>query len=68
MGLGLSLVLIAVGATLTYTVEASVGGLDMATLGVILMLLGAIGLLVSMVLLTAPTTRRIVREDRLPPE
>ena len=49
MGLGVSIFLIAVGAILTWAVNASVSGLELDTIGVILMVVGALGLLVSMI-------------------
>jgi hypothetical protein len=48
MGIGVSLILIAVGAILTWAVNASVNGLDINTIGVILMIVGAIGLILSL--------------------
>ena len=45
MGIGVSIFLLALGAILTFAVEATVEGLDIATVGVILMIVGAIGLL-----------------------
>jgi hypothetical protein len=48
VGIGVSLILIAVGAVLTWAVNASVSGLDINTIGVILMVVGAIGLVLSM--------------------
>lgn len=48
MGLGVSLFLIAIGAVLTWAVTAEVAGLDITTVGVILMIVGAIGLVLSM--------------------
>jgi hypothetical protein len=48
MGIGVSLILIAVGAILTFAVNATVSGLDINTIGVILMIVGAIGLILSM--------------------
>jgi len=49
MGLSLSLVLIAVGAILTWAVTAEVSGVDITTVGVILMIVGAVGALLSLV-------------------
>jgi hypothetical protein len=43
MGLGVSLILIAVGAILTWAVEADVSGLNITVVGVILMIVGLIG-------------------------
>lgn len=48
MGIGVSLFLIAVGAILAFAVEAEISGLDIDTVGVILMIVGAVGLLLSM--------------------
>ena len=48
MGIGVSLILIAVGAILTWAVSATVSGVDINTIGVILMIVGAIGLILSL--------------------
>ena len=44
MTLGLSLLAIAVGAILRFAVNASVSGISIGTVGVILMVVGAVGL------------------------
>jgi len=49
MGIGVSLILIAVGAILTWAVEATVSGVDITAIGVILMIVGLVGLLLSLV-------------------
>jgi hypothetical protein len=49
MGLGVSIFLIAVGAILTWAVNATVSGLELNTIGVILMVVGILGLLLSMI-------------------
>ena len=49
MGIGVSLILIAAGAILTWAVEATVSGLDLTAVGVILMVVGLVGLLLSLV-------------------
>ena len=49
MGLGVSIFLIAVGAILTWAVNASVSGLELTTIGVILMVVGILGLLLSLI-------------------
>ena len=49
MGIGVSLILIAVGAILTWAVSADVSGVDLQTVGVILMVVGAVGALLSLV-------------------
>lgn len=50
MGIGVSVFLLAIGAILTWAVNVSVSGLDLATIGVILMVVGAIGLVTSMLI------------------
>lgn len=49
MGIGVSLILIAVGAILTWAVHAEVSGVDINAVGVILMVTGIIGALISMI-------------------
>jgi hypothetical protein len=49
MGISLSILLVAVGAVLTWAVSAEVSGVDLTAVGVILMIVGIIGLLVSLV-------------------
>jgi hypothetical protein len=48
MGISASLILIAAGAVLTWAVTASVSGLDIQTVGVILLVVGVVGLLLSL--------------------
>ena len=48
MGIGVSLILIAAGAILTWAVNATVSGLNIHTIGVILMVVGAIGIVLSL--------------------
>ena len=49
MGVGTSIFLIAVGAILDFAVSVNAPGFDIHTVGVILMAVGALGLLLSMV-------------------
>jgi Flp pilus assembly protein protease CpaA len=49
MGIGVSLILIAVGLVLALAVNAHVSGLDINTIGWILTIVGAIGLVLSMI-------------------
>jgi hypothetical protein len=49
MIVGLALLVVAVGATLTWAVNADVAGVDAHTVGVILLVVGLAGLLVSLV-------------------
>jgi hypothetical protein len=69
MGTGVSVFLLAVGAILAFAVDVSVQGLDLDTVGIILMIVGGIGLLVSLLFLSsmAPYGRdreTVVREER----
>lgn len=50
---GLSLILIAAGAVLTFAVTATVTGIDIAAVGVILMVVGTIGLLFALLFLAS---------------
>jgi RsiW-degrading membrane proteinase PrsW (M82 family) len=45
MGIGVGIFLIAVGAILTFAVDATVAGLDLKVVGWILMLAGVVGLI-----------------------
>ena len=49
MGIGVSILLIAVGAVLAFAVDAEVSGLDVQTVGWILLAVGVLGLLLSMI-------------------
>jgi Domain of unknown function (DUF6458) len=65
MGIGTSLFLIAVGAILYFAVNADVSGLEISTVGIILMVIGVLGLLISLFFLSSDrrdTRRTVVRE------
>ena len=62
MGIGLSILLIAVGAVLTWGVSFDVTGVSINIIGVILMIVGAVGLLVSMIVFGSGR-RTVVREE-----
>jgi hypothetical protein len=67
MTIGTSLFLLAVGAILKFAVDDSVSGVDLPTVGVILMICGVIGLLFSVLWLNvfnrgARTDAGVVRE------
>ena len=53
MTIGFSLFAIAVGAILRFAVTAQVAGINISTVGVILMVVGAIGLIVSLWMILA---------------
>jgi len=49
MGISLSILLIAVGAVLAWAVDYEVSGIDIQVAGIILVIVGAIGLVLSLV-------------------
>jgi hypothetical protein len=64
MGIGVSIFLIAVGAILTFAVDATVSGVSIQTIGVILMIAGALGLIVALMIF-GPRRRGGVVEERV---
>ena len=66
MALGTSLFLIAVGAILRYAVSDSVPGIDLPTIGLILIIVGVVGMLISLFTMTLwdRDRRRDVVDDR----
>ena len=58
MGVGMSILLIAAGAILTWAVNASVSGLEIQTIGVILLIVGIVGLVSAGVMLALALARR----------
>ena len=52
MGIGTSLFLIAVGAILKFAVTDSISGVELSTIGLILMVVGIVGLLISLLFLS----------------
>ena len=67
MGIGTSLFLIAVGAILYFAVNADISGLEISTVGLILMVIGIVGLVISLFFLSsarrsAPGDRTVVRD------
>jgi hypothetical protein len=65
MQTGTSIFLIAVGAILKFAVTASVSGIDLATVGVILMVVGIIGLVLSLFVLGRAERAVVVERDRV---
>ena len=49
MGIGISIFLIAVGAILRFAVTATLAGVNVQTVGLILMIVGIVGLVLSLV-------------------
>ncbi len=67
MTIGASIFLIALGAILKYAVDVTVSGIEIQTIGLILMIAGVVGLVISLFLLTQADRRRpVVYEDRDP--
>ena len=65
MGIGTSIFLIALGAILKFAVHTSVSGLSIGTIGVILMVVGVLGLVLSLVWMSQARRRgAVVVEDR----
>jgi Domain of unknown function (DUF6458) len=58
VGIGTSIFLIAVGAILKYAVTADASGVNLDTVGVILMVVGVVGLLLSLLWMTIWADRR----------
>ncbi len=79
MGIGVSVFLLAVGAILTFALDREVEGIDLDTVGIILMIVGLIGLAVFLITTSggmgrrrtvseqvvedAPVRRRTTRDD-----
>ena len=67
MTIGTSIVLIAIGAILKYAVTAHVSGIDLQTVGTILMIVGILGLILSLLYTfawsPAARRRRVVEYD-----
>ena len=72
MGMGVSLLLVAVGAVLIWAVNATVSGLEIHTIGWILLAVGAFGALLSLIFWSSwggfggpadGRRRTVVRED-----
>jgi hypothetical protein len=58
MSYGTSIVLIAVGAILKFAVTTTVSGIDLATVGLILLIVGIIGLVISVLYFGVYADRR----------
>jgi hypothetical protein len=68
MGIGTSIFLIALGAILYFAVNADVSGIEISTVGLILMICGVLGLIVTLFLLRGGGDRydRPATRDRDP--
>jgi hypothetical protein len=69
MPIGTSLFLIAVGAILRYAVTTGVSGIELTTVGLILMIVGAVGVVLSLIYMVSwrprgeATRERVVERD-----
>jgi hypothetical protein len=68
VGIGVSIFLVAVGAILTFALEADAEGVNLDTVGIILMIVGIVGLFLSMIVFGSWRDRRadrtVIREER----
>jgi hypothetical protein len=67
MGIGAGLFLVAIGAVLTFAVNATVSGLNIQTIGVILMIVGVLGIILDLVIF-APRRRTVSTTQSVPVE
>ena len=71
MGIGTSIFLLALGAILKFAVKDAIAGIELATVGVILMIAGVLGLLISIFWMsqnradTVATRDRVIERDRV---
>jgi uncharacterized membrane protein YidH (DUF202 family) len=66
MGIGTSILLIAVGAILRYAVNVTVSQVELQTVGLILIIVGIIGLVISLAVLFIGNEDRPRRPDDYP--
>ena len=64
MGIGTSIFLLAVGAILAFAVTDAISGVDLTTVGYILMAAGALGLLISLLVANRAPRDRVVTRER----
>ncbi len=66
MGIGISIFLLALGGILAFAVTGQVSGIDLTVVGYILMVVGVLGIILSLVLMNqrGNTSHRVVEERR----
>jgi hypothetical protein len=64
MTIGGSIFLIALGAILKYAVDVTVSGIEIQTIGLILMIAGVVGLVIGLFLLTQTRRSTVAYDDR----
>jgi hypothetical protein len=72
MGIGVSLILVAIGAILIWAVNTEVSGVELTTIGWILFIIGIAGALISLIFWSSwggvgGRRREVVYDDRVPP-
>jgi hypothetical protein len=60
MGIGIGIFLVAVGAVLAFAVNATVSGVDIQTVGIILLIVGILGIALDLIMF-APRRRAVTR-------
>jgi hypothetical protein len=63
MGIGAAIFLLAAGAVLTFAINATVNGVDLDAVGVILMVAGAVGVVIALVASRRAGRDRVVATD-----
>jgi Domain of unknown function (DUF6458) len=66
MGIGMSIFLIAVGAILRYAINVNVEGVEIDTVGLILMIVGIVGLVISLAVIFMASDDRPRTPDDYP--
>jgi len=66
MGIGAGIFLMALGAILTFAVDVTISGLDIAVIGVVLMVAGAVGIVLDIFLFAPRRRQRVLYQDRQP--
>ncbi len=64
MGIGTSIFLIALGAILYFAVNVDISGLEVSTIGLILMIVGILGLIISLYLMSVASRRNVATTER----
>ena len=67
MRLGTAIVLLALGAILTFALRFDVSGVDLQVVGWILMIVGALGILLELAVWGPRSRRRVVTDADVPP-
>ncbi|MBL7495606.1 hypothetical protein I6A84_35440 [Frankia sp. CNm7] len=67
MGIGAGIFLMALGAILTFAVDVEISGLDIAVIGVVLMVAGAVGIILDVFLFAPRRRQRVVYQQQQRP-